>query len=255
MRVLLTLAAALLLVGCGGTSVDPKAVAASKASAAAESGRLARDSAAAASESAAAASSLAAAQAAAASSSAAMEAEAAKPKPPRVYKGRGDSVIKIEKPDPDQPVTAVTVTGNASSSYFGVKAVDGDRDSFVNTTEPYAGTTLMDADGGNTTEIQVTASGSWSVTLSDLKTMPSFSDGPAHTGKGDAVLVYRGAAGIGTINGNRGGDYFGVKYYGSDTSDSLVNTTDPYAGSVPWPAGVAIVVVTATGPWSIAVAP
>lgn len=255
--VVLVGAASLLLsmAGCGGgPGVDPR-VAASQASlasqsAAAESGRLARDAAAASSEAAVSEAAASSAAEAAASSS----AEAAKPKPPHVYKGRGDSVIKITKPDPEQPIVAVMVTGNASSGYFGVKGVDGDQDTLVNTTDPYNGTTLMDANGGDTTELQVTATGSWSISLSDLKTVPSFSDGPAYTGKGDAILVYRGAAGIATITGNRGGQYFGVKYYDSTTSDSLVNTTDPYTGSVPWPAGVAIVVVTATGGWSITVA-
>jgi hypothetical protein len=57
---------------------------------------------------------------------------------------------------------------------------------------------------------------------------------------------------VAKIDGNAEGRYFGVKAYGSGGGgNSLVNTTDPYTGSVPMPAGPAIVVVTATGNWSI----
>lgn len=255
-------AACLVLAACGGKAVDPQAAASSAARAsqlaAAEERRVAANSAAAVSESsAAAASSSAAAEASAseAAASASAAAEAAKPKPPTSFSGTGDSVVRITKPAGlPSSLVAVTVKGNSGSRYFGVKGVDGDQDTLVNTTDPYNGTTLMDVNGGNTTELQVQATGVWSITISDIRAMPTFSPPAPATGAGDAVLVYQGASGIGTIKGNSGSRYFGVRVYTGSDDNSLVNTTDPYTGSVPWPAGPAIVVVTATGGWSISVA-
>ena len=111
----------------------------------------------------------------------------------------------------------------------------------------------MDANVGGTTSLQVTAVGPWSITLTDLRSAPTFSSG-AYTGSGDAVAIYQGTGRIAAITGNAEGRYFGVKAYGSGGSGGgLVNTTDPYTGTVPWPTGPVIVVVTATGDWSITV--
>ena len=50
------------------------------------------------------------------------------------------------------------------------------------------------------------------------------------------------------------GQYFGVQYFDSNTSDSLVNTADPYTGSAPSPSEIAMIAATVTGAWSITVA-
>ena len=242
---------ALTLTACGGESAEELAAsasssAASSSSAAASSSAEARRSAANAAASAAAASSSAAAAAAAASASAA--AEAAR-RVPTVFTGSGDSVVAITKP-PGSTVVIATVTGNKAGRYFGVKAVDGDQDTLANTTDPYNGTTLMDANRGGTTQLQVTGVGPWSITLSDLLMAPVLDR--SYNGAGDAVLQYNGGRGIASITGNAEGRYFGVKVYGSGSGGgSLVNTTDPYTGSVPWLAGPTFVTVTAQGDWSI----
>lgn len=246
----LVAAAMLALTGCSGDAPDPEAAASASASSksAAEARRLAENSAAAASSSSAAASS------AAAAASASAAAEAARISDPTVFTGSGDSVVAITKPARATVVLA-TITGNDASSYFGVKAVDGDQDTLVNTTEPYTGTTLMDARVGGTTQLQVTATGPWSITLSDPRSAPTLSQGSPYAGTGDAVIIYQGSRGIASITGNAGGSYFGVKVYSSSSSGgAVVNTTDPYTGSVPWPVGPAIVVVTSEDDWTISVA-
>lgn len=85
-----------------------------------------------------------------------------------------------------------TITGNDAGRYFGVKGLDGDHDSLVNTTDPYNGTTLLDGNVGGTTQLQVTATGPWSITLSDPRSAPSFGKGTPYAGSGDAVLIYQG---------------------------------------------------------------
>lgn len=249
--VALAVAACLALSACGESEAERQAAASSSAraseAAAADARRIAQNEAAAASESAAAAASSSAAAAASASAA----AEAAKPKPPTVFTGTGDDVVTITKPA-GATVVIATITGNDAGRYFGVKGLDGDMDTLVNTTDPYNGTTLLDANRGGTTQLQVQAVGPWSITLTDLRSAPTFDATAPQTGAGDAVLIYQGPRGVAKIDGNAEGRYFGVKAYGSSGGgNSLVNTTDPYTGSVPMPAGPAIVVVTAAGNWSI----
>ncbi|SCX61252.1 hypothetical protein SAMN03159343_0068, partial [Klenkia marina] len=71
-------------------------------------------------------------------------------------------------------------------------------------------------------------------------------------GVGDAVLISQTSGQTATITGNADGRYFGVAGYGSSGSGGLVNTTDPYSGTVPWPRGTNVIVeVTATGGWTL----
>jgi hypothetical protein len=171
---------------------------------------------------------------------------------PTVFTGTGDTVVAITKPGGAPGTVLATITGNDAGPHFAVHGVDGDQDLLVNTTDPYSGTVLLDADAGGTTQLQVSASGPWSITLSDPLTAPRLAMG-ANTGTGDAVFVYEGPRGIAQIDGNAGGRHFGVIALTGDANDLLVNTTDPYSGSVPMPPGPGFVTVSAEGNWSIVV--
>jgi hypothetical protein len=176
----------------------------------------------------------------------------AAPPAPTVFTGAGDSVVAITKPGGSTGTVLATITGNDAGRFFAVQAIDGDQDLLVNTTEPYSGTVLMDADRGGTTQLQVTATGPWSVTLSDPLSAPQLAVG-ANTGVDDQVFLYEGPAGVAQIDANAGGRFFAVVVYTGEGRELLVNTTDPYSGAVPMPAGPGFVTVTATGNWSIAI--
>ncbi len=189
------------------------------------------------------------------SASSAPTTSAAPPPPPVtaepvVFSGTGDSVVSITKPGGTTGTVLVTVTGNDAGRYFGVEAIDGDGDTLVNTTDPYTGTVLMDTASGNTTQLQVTAVGPWNITISELQSAPRLNAG-ANAGSGDAVLLYQGPRGVAAVTGNAEGRYFGVSLYTATGRDSLINTTDPYTGSVPLPAGPAVVAMTSSGDWTI----
>jgi hypothetical protein len=171
---------------------------------------------------------------------------------PTVFTGTGDTVVPITKPGGASGTVLATITGNDAGSHFAVQGVDGDQDLLVNTTDPYSGTVLMDADTGGTTQLQVSASGPWSIALADPLTAPRLAMG-ANTGTGDAVFRYEGPRGIAQIDGNAGGRHFGVVALTGDGNDLLVNTTDPYSGSVPMPPGPGFLTVSAEGNWSIVV--
>ena len=56
--------------------------------------------------------------------------------------------------------------------------------------------------------------------------------------------------GTAEINGNDDGAYFGVKSYG-DSEDLLVNTTEPYSGTVKLKYDPEVLRITAEGDWNV----
>jgi hypothetical protein len=252
--VVIAVTASLTLAGCGGESQADAATASSAASlssadAASSSAAEASSSAVIASNrakaSTAAASRSAEAAAAAAASSAA--AEAAR-RVPTVFSGRGDDVVDITKP-PGVTVAVAAIAYDGGSN-FAVKGVDGERDLMVNTIGSYSGSVLLDGKSGETTMLEVKASGPWTITISDALLAPALNAG-ANSGAGDAVLLYQGRTSRAAISGQSQGN-FAVISHGSGGSDLLVNEIGSYDGVVPL-VGPSLVEVTADGPWSITV--
>jgi hypothetical protein len=239
------------LTGGGGSSSnkDSSTAAAGTTSAAdksEEAAAEARRSEANASASAAAASSSAAAAAAKASADAAAEAAA---RVPTEFSGTGDDVVSITKP-PGTTVAVATITADGRSNFV-VKGLDGDQDLLVNTIGAYSGSILMDADGGGTTQLQVTASGPWTISLSNPRFAPALNEGP-NSGTGDAVLLYQGGRGVAAISGQSESNFV-VQEYSSSGYDLLVNEIGAYQGTVPLAAGPAFVQIKSEGSWSIEV--
>lgn len=72
-------------------------------------------------------------------------------------------------------------------------------------------------------------------------------------GSGNDLLRIPEAAGLTTLDvfANAESRYFGLRPHGA-SSGSLINTTDPYDGTVRVPAGTVLLEVTATGDWELA---
>jgi hypothetical protein len=61
-----------------------------------------------------------------------------------------------------------------------------------------------------------------------------------------------GGVGIAQI-AHSGESNFAIWHYSGDGSDLIVNEIGPVSGGYRWPSGVAVIEVSADGPWSIAV--
>jgi len=175
------------------------------------------------------------------------------PKPVKLS-GSGDSILDFENPFEGG---IVHISGNADAGYFGVTSFGSDGtqiDLLVNTTEPYDGFRPLDFRGGqHTVRFQVKASGKWAVEVLPLTAARKLSVPGTIEGKGDDVVALGGGKpDLAKIRGNAIGRYFGVTGYGKYT-DLLVNTTDPYEGTVILKADTVVIEVRAEGPWSIAV--
>lgn len=167
--------------------------------------------------------------------------------PPTVYSGSGSAVVSITKPA-GATVVVATITGNQAGKHFDVRALDGCNFQLVATTAPYSGSTVLDPLGTNTTQLRVHSVGPWTITLSDARSAPVFTAG--YSGSGDAVLLDRGRGRVATLNITGSGP-FRLKMYGAGRTYRPITETGPWNGTVPWPDGVALVAVQASGAWSI----
>lgn len=169
--------------------------------------------------------------------------------------GSGDSVVDAGKPE--GPMIA-RIKGNAENQYFGVTSLDANNeplDSLVNTTEAYEGVRPVDfIDGQLVTRFEVKAPGNWEIHLLPLSEADKLNVPGEIKGAGDNVIVLTGGTpDLANIAGNASGVYFGVTGYGGSFPNGLVNEVEPYEGQVLLEPDTAVLVVQATGDWTIAV--
>jgi hypothetical protein len=172
---------------------------------------------------------------------------------PIIIEGAGDAVVDVERPDDP---SIIHIIGNAASRHFAVTSYgsDGQRlDLLVNTTSPYDGRKPLDfLVGEHTTRFEVSATGPWTISILPLTAAQVLSVPGSIEGRGDDVVFLTGERpDLATIAGNDSSRHFAVREYGSGRPGLLVNTTDPYQGTVPLNADTLILVISAVGDWTI----
>lgn len=168
--------------------------------------------------------------------------------------GDGDDVVLLETPV--DVFAALKVSANAGGRYFGLEPVYPDGrsgTSLINTTDPFTGTVLVDGTrSGEIAGFEVRATGAWTFSLVSISQVPQLEPGSTFLGSGSDLLRVDETVGLTTlvVLGNAEGRYFGIRPHGTRTS-SLVNTTDPYDGTVKVPEGTVLFEVRATGDWEL----
>ena len=170
---------------------------------------------------------------------------------PLVYSGTGDDVVQITPPEGKY---VFRITGNQEERHFSVKAYDSFAeyiDLLVNTTSQYSGVTYDPTQ--STAMLEISATGDWTIELVSIYTMDALISGNSISGEGDAVLQVFAPVLTADIQGNDAAAHFSVKSYDMDGGylDLLVNTTDPYSGTVMMGLDVSTLVISAEGPWTI----
>lgn len=170
------------------------------------------------------------------------------PPEPITYTGSGDDYFDIS---PFDSLYYFQITGNSDARHFSVTGYDSSgnyTELFVNTTDYYTGS-VLDSEQ-NTRTLEVKAEGDWTITIVSLYTAPVVKAGETYSGIDDAVLLIPLGSRSAVINGNSLSRHFAVKTYGSGF-DLLVNTVDPYSGTVRVDPGATVMTVNAEGGWSI----
>ncbi|KQV26664.1 hypothetical protein [Yonghaparkia sp. Root332] len=181
------------------------------------------------------------------------EPEVVAPAADVVYSGTGDTILQIELPAGPDSIGIATIAHSGSSN-FAVWSLDGDlnqSDLLVNVIGGYAGTVPFNlSTAERITAFEITADGAWTVTLRDVLSVRELPASATTTGQGDDVLVYFGDATVADL-AHTGESNFAVWSYGA-SSDLIVNEIGAYTGQVRWPAGTALVQISADGAWTIA---
>lgn len=170
------------------------------------------------------------------------------PPDPITYTGSGDDYFDIS---PFDSLYYFRITGNTEARHFSVTGYDASgnyTELFANTTDYYDGYVLDPEQ--DTRTLEVDAEGPWTIEIVSLYTAPVLPVGETYSGIDDAVLLLPSDCRSAIINGNTMSRYFSVITYGSGF-DLLVNTVDPYSGTVRIDPGATVMTVHAVGGWSI----
>lgn len=178
--------------------------------------------------------------------------------------GSGDGVEQI--PDIGSGFFVARIHGNLQGKYFSVTTYDslGDQiDLLVNTGDAYYGIVPFNFDayklyhvsGGL---IEVKATGEWSIEVIAMTSLSSAYSNQSIIGYGDSVFYVSGSALKAGVAGNKKSKYFSLSAVGLDGDnidrDLLINTSDPYQGSVRLPRNKDgfILIIKSSDAWGIA---
>lgn len=167
------------------------------------------------------------------------------------YSGTGDDVIEIETPK--NRAWVMEVKGNSSSNHFSITGYDSNMeyvDLFVNTTSPYEGFVVDER--LVTTVLEITAESAWEIKIHDLfNTVPEVKKGDTISGHGDAVYQIESYGVTADVVGNSDSHHFAVKTLGDEMNELLVNTTEPYTGTVMLKGKPFLLIITSESDWEI----
>lgn len=167
---------------------------------------------------------------------------------PKTYTGTGDDVVTIDKPANSPAILKFDCPSCTSNTV--VKANGADT-LLVNTIGSYTGSHLIDtAVGSNTTQITISATGAWTLSLNGLDQATQV-NGQAVSAQGDSVLYVTGNTTAAAFT-NTGDENFVVKAYPANggNTDLAINTIGSYNGTVPL-STPSYVQITSNGTWSI----
>lgn len=168
----------------------------------------------------------------------------------QTFTGQGDDVVTLAA-----PVGFGVLSFECLRCSSNTVVQSPESDLFVNEIGPYSGTRLIGAGlDASTTRLQITATGSWKLTVGGVDTVKAFDGRKAVSGHGDNVLVLRpGPEIVHFTHGGKSNVALTVLALDGRYIDLPINEIGHYDGTVLISAdGAAVVVqVTADGAWSL----
>jgi len=166
---------------------------------------------------------------------------------PVSYKGHGDKVLKITKPEKGAVVVDYTHSGGANFIVSPLAGTTEEIDGNVNVIGRYSGRVLLDGGGDTeTTKLKIQANGNWTVKISPLTVIDKFSK--TYKGKGDTVVAYTGKAGTIAMTHKGSGNFI---VGSSNDVMGLANEIGNYKGETTISAGPSVLDISADGTWTL----
>lgn len=173
------------------------------------------------------------------------------------YKGYGDDIVNLKKPDNNQPVL-LHIIGNRENQHFAITSYDANGNRIkllVNTTKYYEGFVVADIGQSLIAKtLEIKAAGSWIVKVYPIGSAKRIEAPGEKTGSGDDVLLVKGTVtGVAQISGNQSNSHFAITAYDNygRRLKLLVNTTKQYDGKVIIPKNTYILEIKVVDNWSI----
>lgn len=165
--------------------------------------------------------------------------------------GRGDDTVNINKPK-GPAIAQISTTATSGNFIVSNYNEDGESlDLLVNEIGSYSGTRAIDLlEPEKTTRFEVNASGSWTIKISPLTSARKVSVPGTISGKGDDVILLRGARPDTAKINHRGESNFIVVAYDNRNQDLLVNEIGSYSGQVIL-GNATLLEIIADGSWSV----
>lgn len=170
--------------------------------------------------------------------------------------GIGDMVVDIDWP---KSLGLLIVNANSADKHFAIVPYEenGNRlSSLVNTTDPYYGSVPFNFNGDYITRLEVSAVGDWSLEIVPVHEANEFTlPGTFNGSNDDVIILTNGIPDLATISANSQSHHFAVVPYTNfgKRMSSVVNTTDPYEGTVIIPRDTVFLVIHAIGDWQISI--
>jgi hypothetical protein len=173
------------------------------------------------------------------------------PPEPIVLSGAGDSVVDIQKWD-GPALAHIAHNGGGNFAVWNSDANGDHIDLLINTIGAYQGTVPIDfLEREDTHRFEIKAGGAWEIQILPLDMIRKENIPGTVQGTGDEVLSIAGTPDLITANATGSGN-FAVWSYG-DGRDLVFNEIAPYSGTATLDGDTFILVIKATGPWSIEV--
>ncbi|MCI0398786.1 MAG: hypothetical protein L0322_28185 [Chloroflexi bacterium] len=161
-------------------------------------------------------------------------------------------MVDVDKPD-DPAVARITHRGSSNFAVWNHHVSGGEIDLLVNTIGAYDGLLPIDfLSSEHTGRFEVTADGSWTITVSPLSSIRSVSIPGSIDGRGDDVFrLIGGVPDTASIDGRSEGNF--VVYAYGQSRDLLVNEIGEYSGQALLDSDTVVMSVLSEGPWTIAI--
>lgn len=162
-----------------------------------------------------------------------------------VIEGSGDDIIDVPVVTDVPLVATFTHSGSSNFAVVSFDATGGRLDLLVNDIGRYVGTVPFNF-SVPPAELEISANGAWTVTLSDLRDQPVYAGNA--TGSGDQVLYVTADAGRLAAT-HDGSSNFVIRSWG-DSRSLMVNEIGTYVGTVRLPDALALE-INADGRWTL----
>lgn len=163
--------------------------------------------------------------------------------------GSGDSVIDFAVPGDDPAVPEFTYSSGSNFSVWSYTATGTRLDLLVNEIGAYQGARPVNfLDGETVGELEISASGPWTVRVRPLFDSPELAT--SLQGTGSEVIVYTASASRLEAT-HQGSSNFVVRAWSTSGRDLLVNEIGAYTGTVRIDPSTVIIEVEADGAWTL----